>query len=529
MKTLYKNGKVYIEKGIFHNYMVVEDNVVFETGNGHPNYSVDNIIDLKGKIVIPGLNDNHIHLFTLGDQGMTLKLNHAKSIEEIIEKGKSYLQENPNTEFLYGVGWNQDYLKNGKMPTKDDLDKISTDIPIMFERVCIHIATVNSKLIEIMGINKDTKIDGGTIGKDKNGELNGILEETAKFDAINVKPKYTKEQIKERILWGVNHALKNGLTSIGSCDIMEGSIEYDTMFPILKELSENGKMPLRYYGQFNITDPNRLKNYLEKYYNKVSYYSDRFYPGALKLFADGSLGARTALLKEPYSDDKNTCGVEFLSKENLKELHQIAHKNKTRVLTHSIGDKAIENVIDIIENLDSNNALRHGIVHYQITNPQIWERVKNNNICVLLQPCFLNYDIDMAPKRVGQARSKTSYAFNTAYKNDNLRTSFGTDCPVEDLNPFENIYYAITRKNLKGEPKEGYFPEEIMSVEDSIDAYTISTSYGEGNENTKGRLKKGFLADFVILSDDIFTIEHDRIKDIYALESYIGGEKVYTL
>lgn len=527
LKTLIRNGKIYIESGVFHDYMILEDGFILETGTGEPQIEADEVKDLEGRTVIPGLNDNHLHLFTLGDQGMTLRLQDATSIEEIIQRGKDYLKDHPETTFLFGVGWNQDYLEDGRMPTREDLDQISTEIPVMLERVCIHIATINTKLMEMMGIDKDTEIQGGTIGKDEQGEINGILEEAAKFSAIALKPTFTDQDIEDRLLWGIRHAVKSGLTSIGSCDIMDGSVSYERMFPILKKLSESGQMPLRYYGQFNITDPEELKRYLETYYHDDAHYSDRFYKGALKLFADGSLGARTALLLEPYSDDPSTKGVVFLSREQLKELHDIAHHQGVRVLTHSIGDGAITNTIDTIVSLDEKNEMRHGIVHYQITNEAIWERVKEHNIPVLLQPCFLNYDIDMAPKRVGPERARVSYAFNSNYQNYPLGTSFGTDCPVEDLNPFENIYFAVTRQNLKGDPAEGYFPEERMSVEDAIDAYTISTSFGEGHEEIKGRLKKGYVADFVVLSDDIFTIEPSKIKDLYAVESYVGGESIY--
>ena len=229
-----------------------------------------------------------------------------------------------------------------------------------------------------------------------------------------------------------------------------------------------------------------------------------------------------------YNDAPDETGVDALDDDKLYELCKLAHENNIRVLIHAIGDKAIQSVIDVYEKLidDKENTLRHGIVHNQITTKAQLEKIAELGLTVMYQPIFLLSDIAIINDRVGDELEKTSYAFNSLYQMG-APVSLSTDAPVEDCNPFENIYVAVNRMRFDFTPKGGYFKEECMSVSDAIDAYTIKSAYLEGKEDFKGRLKPGFVADMVILDRDIFTIDKTEIKDIKVVETIVGGNTVY--
>lgn len=530
MVTNFINGKIYVDSNTFVEAFSVEDGKIKSVGKTDDikNISSDETVDLGGKTVIPGLNDSHLHLYHTGNTFYQANLVGSQSIEEVIERGKKYLKDaGDDCKFIYGQGWNQDFFTTGekRLLTKDDLDQISTEIPIIFVRVCVHVATANSKALEILGVTEDTVIDGGEILKDENGELNGIFTENALAYLYSIIPEETKDEIEEKILKAANYAIKNGLTSVQTCDIMANN--YKVFFPIIENIYKENKTKLRYSPQFNFQNIDDLYDYIDNYYSK-DVYDEYFQRGCLKLFKDGSLGARTASLRNPYNDDPSTSGVTALSNKQIDAFCTYAKEKNIRVIIHAIGDLAIEEVVNsYLKIIDKENKLRHGIVHCQITDLPLLEKIAEYNIPVMYQPIFLDYDITMIEDRVGKKLAETSYAFNTLYKLG-APTSHGTDCPVEDLNPFANMYCAVNRKRLKEPNSESYYPKEKMSIEDVIDNYTIGSAYNEGTENYKGRIKENYVADFIVLDRDIFTIPSEEIKDVTVDQTFINGELVYS-
>lgn len=531
MKKKFINGKIYIEKGYFVEAMYVDDNIITKIGSNEEIIKLDgDLHDFEGKTVIPGMNDSHMHLFITGNSLSQLQLYGATSIDEIIERGKQYVKNmSPDEKFIYGRGWNQDYFTFGekRLLNRHDLDKISTEIPIICERVCVHVTSCNTKALELLNYDKDIEIEGGQVYKDENGELLGIFTENAAIKSRSIVPEDSKEDIEKKFLLAADYAIKNGLTSVQSCDIFMAN-NWDPMYSAIRNIYTNKKTKLRYYPQFNFNKLDTLKDYLDKYYD-LDIYDEYYQKGAIKLFKDGALGARTALLNVPYNDDNSTCGVESISNEYMDKICDIANKYGVRVITHAIGLEAINRVISSYEKVFHNgkNILRHGIVHCQITDNETLKRVSDLNINVMFQPIFLEYDITMVEDRVGMQLAKTSYAHNTLYNKLNCHTAYGTDSPVENLNPFIGIYSAVTRQRKNGFPERGFYPEERVTVCDAIDCYSIESAYCEGNENVKGRIKPSYLADFVVLKQDIFTIPHNEIKDIAVEETFIGGESVY--
>ncbi|WP_317921570.1 amidohydrolase [Tepidimicrobium xylanilyticum] len=532
LATILINGKIYVEKNNFVEALLIEDGIIKQIGSNEEvlKNNANEIIDLGGKTVLPGFNDSHLHLIYVGAVMSCCNLNSAKSIDEIIQIGKEFLEKNEGITALYGRGWNQDYFISGekRLLNRHDLDKISSEIPIIFDRVCGHVAVGNTRAIESLGIDGNTVVDGGTIELDEQGNPNGIFNENAVSLIKSAIPEKSNEDIEGEFLKAANYALSLGITSVQSCDV--SNKEFKNMFKIIHNIYDNRKTKLRYGAQFNFQDIEDFREYLETEFKEGQYDEKFLSKGALKLFKDGSLGARTALMLKDYEDAAGIRGVEALTDEQLESLCNLATEHGIRVVTHAIGDGAIESVIKAYEKTmtDGENPLRHGIVHCQITSREQLERIARLNIPVMYQPIFLDYDLKIVEFRVGKELASTSYAFNTLYKLG-APISFGTDAPVEDCNPFPNIYCALTRKGLDGKPEGGFYPQERMELEDIIDAYTIGSAYNEFKENFKGRLKPGYVADLIVLDRDIFTIDESEIKDIKVEKTMVDGEFVYEV
>lgn len=531
MKTILKNGKFYIEKNNFQEAIFIDNGVIKEVGTNEEicKFDADEVIDLKGKTVLPGLNDSHLHLSMLGANMSSCNLTKAKSIDDIVRLGKEFLKDNPGVNSIEGSGWNQDYFTSGekRMPNRHDLDKISTEIPIVFKRVCVHVFVGNTKAIEILGVDENTRVEGGVIELGEDGKPNGVFNENATSLVLSAIPETTAEDFESYILKAADYAISLGITSVQSCDVMNGS-NSERIFKVVHKIYDEKKTKLRYSHQYNFQKIDDFRNYLHTEFKNDTYDEKFLSKGALKLFVDGSLGARTALMLEDYKDDPGNKGVKALTDEQMDEICKLAADNNIRIVTHAIGDGAIEDTINAYEKVLDNgkNTLRHGINHNQITSKSQLERIANLGLVVAYQPIFLDYDINIVEDRVGKELASTSYAFNTLYKLG-APVSLGTDCPVEDCNPWPNIYCAVTGMGINEKPEGGFNPEEKMDLQDAIDCYTYGSAYNEFKEDFKGRLKPGFVADLIVLDRDIFSIDSVEIKDITVEKTMIDGDFVY--
>ncbi|MBM7561203.1 amidohydrolase [Fusibacter tunisiensis] len=526
MALLLTNGKIYVDRNVFTDSLLIKDDTIIAIGDAAKQEKSNSILyDLKGKTVIPGFNDCHLHLASVGEFLSACSLTQAKSIKHLIQIGKDYLKTHKMTA-LYGMGWNQDYFTDDhtRLPNRWDLDQISTEIPIVFARTCGHLAVGNSKALEILKVTPDTHIEGGEVLTDEAGMPNGIFTENAvKFIYTAIPPKSDADW-EHNLTAGIEHALKNGITSVQSCDVLRNDI--DAVFKALHQLNSKNSLKIRYHHQFNFQNMHDFDRYLKTEFNNPNYDTKKLSKGTLKLFKDGSLGARTAHLNAPYADAPETNGTQALSDEALNELCKCAAENGIQVITHAIGDGAIDSVIKAYEKTfdGGQNTLRHGIVHCQITSKSQLKKIAAHKIPVLVQPIFIDYDVQIVKQRVGPHLAATSYAFNTLTQ---LGTpiGFSTDAPVEDLNPFNNLYCAITRKPLTCN-KGPLNPNEAMDIFDAIDAYTVGSAYIEFKEHFKGRLKPNFLADLIVLDQDLFTISKEDIPKIKVLKTMIGGQWV---
>ena len=532
MSTLIYNANIYVERGVFAQALLVgDDGKIAAVGTEDEVRAActgnETQFDAQGRTIVPGFNDSHQHLFNTGIALAAVRLQGVTSIAEVIERGRRYIEENhPQPgEVIHGMGWNQDYFTDEhRLLTRHDLDKISTEFPIIFDRACGHILTCNTKALEMAGVTTETVPNAGGAIDQENGELTGVVRENARAQVRCLMSERSLEMKKRLLRTAMKHASETGVTSVQTCDVRLG--DWESTLEAYRQVSEETPT-VRAYHQFSFMEPKGLQEFFDKGYH-MGVGSDFNRIGPLELFVDGSLGARTAYMREPYADDPTTRGIATLTPEEIDVLVDMAVKHNTGVAVHAIGDAAIENVLNAYDKVCENgqNPLRLGIIHVQITDRPLLERFTKNDILALVQPIFLHYDTAIVEDRVGRDLAATSYAFKTLM-DLGVHTSYGTDSPVEDMNPIDNIYCAVTRKNLRGEPAGGWHPEECVDIYSAIDAYTIESAYASFEENVKGRLMKGYFADLVVLSDNIFTVNPDDIRTVKVDATMVNGKFVY--
>lgn len=536
MDLIFINGIVYTmdENNTISEAVAVKDNKIFKVGTTEEILALrgDNsqIIDLEGKALVPGFNDSHMHLVNYGYSQTQADLIGVESVEEINRRVSQYIKDKKVEKgtWVRGAGWNQDYFIGDKVfPTKYDLDKISLDHPIVVTRTCGHVAVVNSKALEVLGIKKGTaQVEGGHFDLDENGEPTGIFRENALAIVYNAIPNPGINEIKEMITNAIEQLNKCGITSVGTDDFgaLPGK-DYNKIIEAYLELKNEGLLNIRVYQQYLIPEIDNLKGFLNKGY-KTGWGDENFKIGPLKLLLDGSLGARTAVLNEPYSDNPSTSGILTATQEELDEIVNFAHNNENQIAIHGIGDKAMYMAFESIEKTLNKNPKkdhRHGIVHAQITDEYLLNKFKDLEAIAYIQPIFLDYDWKMVKSRIGEEREKTSYNWKTMV-DMGTHIACGSDSPVDSFNVMYGIYEAVTRKDLKGNPEGGWLPEQGLTVEEALYGYTMGGAYASFEEDIKGSIEEGKLADMVVLSDNIFEIDPDKIKDVNVEMTIFNGK-----
>ncbi len=494
-------------------------------------YPKAKIKDLEEKTVIPGLNDSHLHLFQYGLAKSKIDLSETTSIKEIQEKVKNYIANNElkENEWIEGKGWNDENFDNPAFPTSDDLDEISEEHPIILKRTCFHVAAVNSKALQFCNIDKNTPDpEGGELGKDNKGKPNGLLYDEAIELIENMIPQKEVDEIKKILKESFNDALKTGLTSLQVDDFF--NIENpEKVLEAYLELRENNEIPLRINLQMRIPSKKKMDEF-EKRGLITGYGDDYFKIGPVKFVLDGSLGARTAALKEPYNDKKSTKGKKLYKQDKFNEICKYAADKDFQIAVHAIGDKAIEMALTGFDYAYENDQIatnnRPIIVHAQISNNNLNNEMKNKGIIASIQPIFLKSDWQAIENRVGKNRSKMSYPWKSYY-DKGINLSGSSDAPIEPFNPFLGIYAAVTRQDFNEKPKDGWKPKEKMSIAEALEIFTKGSAYQSFEEDIKGNLETGKLADFLVIDRNIKKIDKNKIKDIQVLETYVGGNLVY--
>lgn len=540
-KILLHNAKVYVEKGVYAEAVLVEGGRIKKVGTNAEIMPLacdcTQVIDCEGKTLIPGLNDSHMHLFLFAESLNQAPVEGVSSIDEMVEICKKFAEEHPAAveHGIHAMGWNQDLFTSGekRIPNRHDLDRISTEYPIVIERICGHIYSCNTKAVEMAGVTADTPQPAGgefEIGAD--GQPNGVFKEAATALVNPVVPGFTVDDYHRIILDAQQYAFEHGLTSVQSNDIGTSSFgSIQAGFDLLKDMVEKDELKIRYSSQTSFPNAEAIEDFCTngEWAKKDEYGEDSLITvGAVKMFRDGSLGGRTALLREGYVPDRDNHGIEWHSMEQLRDFTKAANSHGMPVVCHVIGDGAVESVMQAFIEADptGTNPCRNALIHCQITDAELLDRIVEHNIYVYAQPIFIDYDMTIVEPLCGPELESTSYAFGTLLRRG-VHLSYGTDCPVESCNPFRNLYTAITRKAVNGTPEEGWYAKECVDRETAIDAYTIESAYAQFLEDRKGRIKENYYADLVLLSDDIFTCDERAILDITSDLTIVNGRVVY--
>ncbi|WP_308007897.1 amidohydrolase [uncultured Fusobacterium sp.] len=524
---IFKNARIHSfnSENTIYETMAIENGKIVSIGNTEDvlerfkEREDKEIIDLKGKTVIPGFNDSHVHFMNYGYTGKKIRLNECKSIEELIVLGKKTL---PYGGWILGRGWNQDlFLGEKRIPEKRDLDKISKDVPVCYTRACGHVAVINSKAMELCGITPETECFGGDIDYDK-----GVFTENALYLVYSHISKLSLEEMKNIILETQEKFLAMGITSVQTDDFESfPDKDFKKVIQAYEELEREKKLKIRVYEQGLMPTKGRIKELAgHKYFTGTG--DERFKMGPIKLLLDGSLGGKTALLQLPYEGEDNNRGVVTYTQEEFDEIVKYADSLEYQIAVHAIGDGAVKMALDSFEKLPALNRKRHGIVHCQITTMELIDRIKELDIIVYIQPIFLDYDLHIVEDRVGYKRSLESYIWKTML-NKGIKLCFGSDAPVDSADVIKAIHCAVNRQDMNFYPKDGWLPNERISVEEAVRCYTLNSAYASFEENKKGSLEIGKLADFIVLDRDIFTIDKSEILSTKIDSTVIGGEILY--
>jgi predicted amidohydrolase YtcJ len=534
MKTILYNGKVYIERGIFAQAVLIEDGLIVATGSDEDIFAAGGIgcekYDCEGRTVVPGFNDSHMHAVSFGEHMASVNITGTSSIDDVVERCKRFIAENPKTckNGIASRGWNQDFFTSGEKRYlyRHDLDRISTDIPIVLTRVCGHILAANTKAIEMAGLGPNSpQIAGGLFERGDDGFPNGFFAENACEYMYSVIPAHSVEEIETFTLKALAYALSHGLTSIQSNDVGACGLGVVGTFDLIHKIyAENENLP-RYHHQMLFASVEEFKAFLGPDGERGNGSCDeRHTLGPLKLLRDGSLGARTAAVRTAYLDDPGNFGIEAMSVELADAYCSLAAQNGMQVITHAIGDDAIQKTLDAYERIiGGENKLRHSIVHYQCVDEEIIRRTAKLGVIAQVQPVFLTTDLHAIPTRFSPEMNRWFLCFKHMH-DMGVKLSFGSDCPIEDCNPFISIYCAVTRQDVFGWPEGGFHPEECLDVATAVDLFTCGSAYAQFQENVKGRIKPGMYADIVVLDTDIFTCEKEKIKDTLPVMTMVGGK-----
>ena len=485
--------------------------------------------DLGGGWALPGFNDSHLHLLDVGRGLASVDLFGASGPADIAARCAAFVRAHavPPGQAVYGNGWNQDLFAGPHaLPTRADLDAAVPDHPLLLDRVCGHIMLCNTAALRAAGITSQTPDPpGGGIDRGPGGEPNGLLRDNAVALVRPLLPAETPAACAGRWRAALAHAAAHGLTSVQTCDVR--SRDWPTVLAALEELDAQDALPLRLTLQCAMDTPEDLQALWDAGYRPGAH-GKRWKIGPLKLFLDGSLGARTAWLRGGYADAPGAHGLCCLPMAEALALARKADAAGMQVVAHAIGDGAMEEMLDIIETLNAPrggaNPLRHGVVHCQVTTPGQWDRLAALGAGALVQPIFLDYDHTIVTARCGAALAGTSYAFGDAVRRG-LPVSYGTDAPVESLDPLRNLYAAVTRRPLSGGAP--WQPQQAVTRAQALFCYTQGSAWQEFAEAEKGRLAPGFLADFTVLDRDYFTVPEADIPRLRVQATVTGGQVVY--
>ena len=496
------------------------------------------VVDLHGSFTMPGFNDAHVHLAAAGAEQLNVDLIGTTSLEDMLQRIAERVKTTPPGEWIVGDGWDHTKWTDRRLPTRQDLDAVTGNHPAIFGRVDGHIAVANSLALKIAGITRDTKDpQGAEIDHDAKGEPTGIIREDAAMQMVYSKiPPPSPEKRRKALELATADATQSGITSV------QDFSTYDD-FLVYEQMEREGKLTVRVAEWIPFIDP--LKEELA-YRAHHSANDLMLHTTMLKGFMDGSLGSRTAALLKPYSDDPTNSGLPRFDQAKLNQMAIEREAAGFQMGFHAIGDRAAQMALDAFAvaeasglkrfraehpNLSPEQALREyqesrrfRIEHCQVITPQQPAEFAKLGVIASVQPNHLLTDMNWAESRIGSERAKYSYPWRS-FLNAGVRLAFGTDFPVEPISPYPGVYAAVTRMNTAG--TKSYYPEQSLTIDEALAAYTTGSAYAEFMEHQKGMLLPGMLADMVVLDRDLTRIPPAQILGTKVLRTVLGGKTVY--
>ena len=490
------------------------------------------VINLGGHFVMPGFNDAHVHLASAGFRRLTVDLTGAKSVTEFRDRIRARVQTAEPGEWITGGGWDHTLWPVKELPSRWDLDEVTTDHPVFLQRVDGHIAVANTRALQLASITLASKDpEGGKIDRDLTGSPTGILRETARDAVSAVIPQPTREKRRQAIEAALQDLAQWGITSAQDNSSWED-------FQIYEQLEREGKLTAR-ISEWLAFDDSLEKLKAHRAAHPAG--DNLLHTGMLKGFMDGSLGSRTAALLDPYADDPKNSGLPQYDQAKLGAMSKERADAGFQIGFHAIGDRGVQMALDAFaatsyvgtgvspvqaerSSADSSTDHRFRIEHAQVTTPAQIARFKQLKVIASMQPNHLLTDMNWAMDRLGPKRAATSYAW-AEFLRKGVTVAFGTDYPVEPVTPFRGLYAAVTRKSEDG--KKEYFPEQKLTIEQAIAAYTTGSAFAEFAEKDKGTLAPGMLADFVVLDRDITAVAPEKVLGTKVLRTVVGGKTVY--
>jgi len=514
------NAKVYTVDSLFSTAeaFAINNGVIVEVGRSQDllnKFDAKEEIDVEGKFIYPGFYDAHAHFFMLAEAMDEVNLVGSKSYDEVLDRLKIYVVNNPGKKWIIGNGWDQNLWEDKNFPTKDSIDKYFPDIPIYLTRVDYHAALANSKALEKAGLDSAYFVEGGLISVNEEGLPDGILIDNAMQLVRDHIPKEQNSGLLKILRRAQDSLLSVGLTSIVDAGLTKDQIES------LKIFYNEDSLSIRDYAMVAAT-PESVKEYLRS----GTYESERLTVRSFKLMADGALGSRGACLLHPYHDAP-TNGFLLQSPEEFDKVIKRLANSTFQVNTHAIGDSANRIILDTYgKYLKDGKKRRWRIEHAQIIAGNDFRKFKDFQIIPSVQPTHATSDMYWAEDRIGPERMKGAYAYKKLLEEYGL-LALGSDFPVEHYNPLYGFHAAVARVDKQGYPQGGFQIEGAISREQALKGMTIWAAYSCFQENKRGSIEKGKDADFVILEDDIMTAANEKLRDIKTLRTVIAGETVF--
>tara|TARA_R110000782_G_scaffold77621_2_gene153934 strand:- start:1959 stop:3620 length:1662 start_codon:yes stop_codon:yes gene_type:complete len=472
-----------------------------------------NLIDLKGGVMFPGFTDSHVHLLGVGQRELTLNLEGTASIDELVTRMKAEVSDKAPGSVIYGSGWIETGWPEGRMPTAADLDAVSLDHKIILLRADGHAMVVNSATLAAAGITKDTPDpDGGRIERNADGAANGLLIDNAKNLVIPLLTMPDADGLKSALEIGAKLYASRGWTGGHNMSVSPKEI------PLMAELDAQGRLPIRLYNALDAEGFEIAANREME--------TDTITNRAVKIYMDGALGSRGALLIKPYNDRPDTSGLALMEPDDLAALMARADAAGVQLAIHAIGDLANRRVLEAVEAGGYDASHRWRIEHAQVFAVEDLMRASADGLIASMQPSHAIGDLFFAPARLGMDRLAGAYAWKTLLENGTVIAG-GSDAPVEVGSPLIEFYAAVARKSLKGESSEGWHPEQALTRDEALALFTSAAAYAAFEEDDLGTIEPGKLADFTVFDRDLMTIPEAEILEAKPLLTMIGGEVVW--